>query len=579
MPPVIADVKWALTRAYLAANKYLALPFKELPSATHARFPKARATRGAMVEMRDGVRLCTDVYRPADRSGTPAAEPRPAMLIRMPYGIREAYAYIPAVARFWARRGYVAVVQDVRGKFGSEGVWQPFAHEIEDGYDTIDWIAEQSWCDGRVAMTGESYYAFTQWAAAASQHPALVSISPGDMGLDLYTMAYEGGALCLSSTAMWACDQIARRYVNFYRFDTTHLPVRDIADAGGLPGQLFQQIADHPAREARWDEHDFRHLLDKIEVPVLVWTGWYDNLQRGTLQAWAELERRRPDLADRRRLVLGPTDHETSSDFDGKVGRIPIPPGPRSWDRDLEFTDAVLASTAAGQERPVAIGRGGARVQAYLTGAGRWHHDTVWPASDTTALRLHLRAEGRLTEEPGDDAEPGLGFDYDPDTPVDFWHGRDLWAMTTALTDRRPLHQRADVLVYRGDVLTEPVDVLGPLTAQISVSTTAADADVTVALIDIAADGHAQLVAEGIRRLSHRDPRNAPQPTEPGQVYLATVDLGATGHRFPAGHRIGVEVSGSAFDRWDRNLNTGRTTIYHSDVQPSHLTLPVLASA
>lgn len=570
VPHLIADAKWALTRAYLMFSKHVTLPFKELPSSTPTRFPRVRVRRGELVPMRDGVRLCTDVYLPADSGGASVDGARPTMLIRMPYGIREAYAYMPAVGRFWARRGYAAVIQDVRGKFGSEGVWQPFVHEADDGYDTIDWVAAQPWCDGRVGMTGESYFAFTQWAAASTRHPALVSIAPGDMGVDQYTLLYEGGALCLNSTALWSCDQAGHGYLNWFRFDTRHLPLADMAAAGGLPDEMFRQVAENPVRTAIWDDHDHRHLLHEVEIPVLVWSGWYDNLLPGTLQAWRELEEHRPDLCERRRLILGPTDHETRSDFDGKVGRVPVPAGARSWDHVLEFTDAVLAQGEAG-------GLGGPRVRAHVTGADQWHQSTDWPPAGAAVHHLHLAPGGRLTTTAPEAGAASAGFDYDPDNPVDFWEGKDLWAMSTALTDRRPVQARPDVLTYTSDMLTSDVDVLGPVTAHIAASTIAADADITVALVDIWPDGYAQLVAEGIRRLSHRDPAKAMQPTEPGTLYTADVDLTATGYRFAIGHRIGVEVSGSNFDRWDRNTHRGRTTLHHD--HGSHIRLPVISGA
>ncbi|MEZ0090999.1 CocE/NonD family hydrolase [Streptacidiphilus sp. EB129] len=589
MSHVIADAKWALTRLHMAVGKHLVLPFKELPSATPERFPKARALRGAMVAMRDGVELFTDVYLPADRTGAPIAAAAPAMLIRVPYGTREAYTYMPAVGRYWARRGYACVVQDVRGRFGSQGTWVPFAHEADDGYDTIDWVAGQRWCDGRVAMTGESYFAFTQWAAAAAQHPALTCIAPGDMGLDLHTLLYEGGALCLGSTALWACDQAGSGYLNWHRFDSEHLPVRDMAQAAGLPSALYRDAVDHPARDAFWQETDFRHLLDTIEVPAMVWGGWYDNLLPATLQTWDALEQRRPEPDRRadRRLVLGPTDHETSCDFDGTVGRIPVPAQPRSWDRVLEFTDAVLD----GQEL-------GPRVRAYITGADRWHHSDSWPPPEARTHRLYLHADRTLSTEtpaagkPGQLSGSGDGqaaeFTYDPADPVRSWQGKDLWAITRHLDDRRPLHQRPDILLYRTAPLGAPIEVLGQVTARLSVRTSAPDTDFTVALIDIAADGHAQLVQEGILRLSHRDPAHAPQNAEPGELYAIDVEVGATGHHFAPGHRIGIEISSSAFDRWDRNPNTGhpqgtgttwqtaRQTLHHHDAAPSRIDLPVI---
>ncbi|MEY9969361.1 putative CocE/NonD family hydrolase [Streptacidiphilus sp. MAP12-16] len=573
MPHLIADTKWAVTRLAMAVNKHVLLPRKELPSMTPERFPKV-AAQHARVAMRDGIELFTDVYLPADAGGSPAAGPFPAILIRAPYGVRESYTYLPAVGRFWARRGYACVIQDVRGRFGSQGQWDPFVNEVDDGFDTIDWVAGQLWCEGRVAMTGESYFAFTQWAAAASQHPALVCIAPGDMGLDMYTMLYEGGALCLGSTALWACDQAGSGYLNWYRFDSEHLPVRDMAEAAGLPSPAFRDAADHPAvRDTLWRDKDFRYLLDKIDIPALVWGGWYDNLLPATLQTWTSLDQRRPD--SRHRLVLGPTDHETSCDFDGRVGKIPIPDQARSWDRVLEFTDAVLA----GQEP-------GPRVCAYITGADRWHHGDTWPPAEAATHRLYLHADRTLSStEPGS-AEDTAEFTYDPADPVRSWQGKDLWAITRHLDDRRPLHRRPDVLLYRTAPLPAPIEVLGEVTAHLSVRTSAPDTDFTVALVDIATDGRTQLVQEGILRLSHRYPALAPQQAEPGHLYTIEVQVGATGHRFAPGHRIGVEISSSAFDRWDRNLNTGHSagttwqsahqTLHHDTAAPSSVALPVI---
>ena len=153
-----ADLAWAGIRLVLAGQKRVTLPRKELPSATPERHPRAHVLGGLRVPMRDGVTLATDVYLPADADGRPAGDAFPAILIRMPYGIREPYAYMPAIGRYWARRGYACVAQDVRGKYGSEGEWDPFRHEIDDGYDAIEWTASQPWCDGRVGMTGESYF-------------------------------------------------------------------------------------------------------------------------------------------------------------------------------------------------------------------------------------------------------------------------------------------------------------------------------------------------------------------------------------------------------------------------------------
>ena len=614
-----ADLAWAGVRVMLAGQKRLTLPRKELPSAIPERHPKAHVLVDERAPMRDGVTLATDVYLPAGADGRPAGEAFPAILIRMPYGIREPYAYMPAVGRYWARRGYACVVQDVRGKYGSEGEWDPFRHEVDDGYDAIGWTAHQPWCDGRVGMTGESYFGHTQWAAAASRHPALRCISPGDMGCDVYALLYEGGALALGSTALWACDQARHAYINWLRFDTRHLPLAEMADAAGLPSRLFTELIARPSRDEYWREYDFRDVLAAVDVPVFLWSGWYDNMLAATLGCWTGMEEadaeagasgaaRRP-----RWLTLGPTDHETSPDFTGTVGRIRLPEEPRSWDRVLEFMDAVLRDgDDAGAGAGGGAGAGFAatpRVRVYVTGAGRWREADEWPLPGVVPTPFYLsgdgtaapdgggrrrrrpaaagRPPGRLVPEPAPDEVPDR-YAYDPLDPPNWWEGHDLWAAAKHLGDRRPLEERPDVLTYTGPELAAPLEVVGPLGAVLWVSTTAPDTDFVVSLVDVWPDGYVQLVQQGIRRLRYRESDAAPALAAPGEVYRIEVSLAATGYLFAAGHRLRVEVASAEFDRWDRNPNTGHDfavdaatriavqTLYHDRDRPSHVVLPVI---
>ena len=614
MSHVKADIAWAGVRLLLAAQKRFTLPRKELPSATPERYPRAHVLGDRRAPMRDGVTLATDVYLPAGHDGRPAGAACPAVLIRMPYGIREPYAYMPAVGRYWARRGYACVIQDVRGKYGSEGEWDPFRHEVDDGYDAIDWTARQPWCDGRVGMTGESYFGHTQWAAAASHHPALRCISPGDMGCDVHTLLYEGGALALGTTALWSCDQARHAYINWLRFDTRHLPLREMADAAGLPSRLFSELIARPSRDDYWREYDFRYVLAEVDVPVLVWSGWYDTMLTATLGCWRGMEEadaeagaegtaRRP-----RRLTLGPTDHETSPDFNGTVGRIRLPEADRSWDRVLEFMDAVLRDGgdgdlghADGDGAGGSEGRGGAaglaatpRVRVYVTGADRWREADVWPLPIAEPTPFYLSGDGAADLESGalDSSPPAAQepdrYAYDPLDAPSWWEGNDLWAAAKHLGDRRPLEERPDVLTYTGPVLAAPLEVVGPLGAVLWVSTTAPDTDFVVSLVDVWPDGYVQLVQQGIRRLRYRDSDTEPALAEPGELYRLEVSLAATGYLFAAGHRLRVEVASAEFDRWDRNPNTGHDfaadaatgiavqTVYHDRDRPSHVVLPVV---
>jgi len=613
-----ADLMWSGVRAAIAAQKLVSLPRKELPSTTPDRFPRAHLLRNRRAPMRDGVTLATDVYLPADTGRRSARGPFPVVLIRMPYGIREPYAYMPAVGRHWARKGYACAIQDVRGKFGSEGEWDPLVHEVDDGYDTIEWIVHQPWCNGRVGMTGESYYALTQWAAAASRHPALRCISPGDMGVDFYALMYEGGALTLGSVALWMCDQLRHRYTNWFRFDTRHLPLADMADAAGLSSRLFRESVAHPTRDEFWLSYDLRDVLATIEIPVFLWGGWYDNLLPGTLDCWRGMEAAdEGDVLRRPRwLTLGPNDHETSPDFSGTVGRIRLPDGPRTWDRVQAFLDAHLRedADADGSDTDGAAFAGTPRVRAYVTGGGHWREADRWPLPETTFTPLYLRgrgglpAGGRLDAEPpspdssGSPAhasEPAASirpladgdrdsYLYDPLDPPAWWEGKDIWTAARHLGARRSIESRDDVLVYSSDPLIAPLEVVGPLRVVLWVSTTTPDTDFVASLTDVWPDGYVQLVQQGIRRLRYRTSQVEPALAEPGEVYRLEVDLAATGHLFAAGHQVRLEVASAEFDRWDRNPNTGHAfaldaetrvatqTIYHDARRPSHILLPIM---
>ena len=310
-----------------------------------------------MVPMRDGVRLSTNVYRPADEDGRAHEAPLPAVLIRLPYGKDDPYASMPAHGRYWARKGYVCAVQDVRGKFASEGEWQPLLHEADDGYDTIDWVATQPWCDGQVGMIGESYFALTQWAAASRFHTALRCIAPGCMGVDLYRLMWEGGALALDTAGTWVCDQGHRRYINYLRFDPWVLPLKDYPADAGFPSELFDQAVRHPDRDQTWEPYDLSDVLEKLDIPAFHWTGWYDCFLRASLETWEGVQRR--NIYDTVRasqwLCIGPADHELTTEKTG-YGRAPRAPRPGRHQRPRARLLRSLAAPGERRLREVAAG-------------------------------------------------------------------------------------------------------------------------------------------------------------------------------------------------------------------------------
>ena len=583
---VRADLMWAAIRAFIEYDKRVRLPKRELPTELPVRHPRVVEERGLMVPMRDGVRLATNVYRPADEDGRALAARLPAVLVRLPYGKDEPYASMPAHGRYWARKGYVCVIQDVRGKFASEGEWSPVVHEADDGYDTIDWVAEQPWCDGQVGMVGESYFALTQWAAATRFHSALRCLAPGDIGVDLYRLLFEGGAFCLKTTGLWTCDQANRGYTNWLRLDPGHLPLKDLPRAAGLPGHLYDLAMSEPERDELWADYDLTELWEKLDVPVLHWTGWYDNFLRATLEGWLGIQERNmyDTVRQSQWLVISPADHELTTEKTGRAGRLRLAGQGITNDRVCLFFDHWLRHGESDDfvKTP--------RVRAYVLGADRWREGSEWPLPGTRFTDVYLRSGGGLSRRPPA-AETPDSFDYDPASPVDYWVGKDVWAAAKTLADRRRVVARPDVLGYVTAPLDEPLEIVGPLEATLFVGTSAPDTDFTVTLVDIWPDGYAQLVQEGIRRLRFRDGsgEHAGPPATPGEVYELRVGMAATGYEFAAGHRLGVEVSSSAFDRWDRNPNTGnafgvdaavelrvaRQTVYHDAARPSRIVLPL----
>jgi len=589
---VSAELRWMGRQASRAYGRRFVNPYAATPTRTPDRFSGVRLERNTAVPMRDGVVLSAHVFHPAG-----ATEPLPVVLIRQPYG-KDDHPFMHARGTYWARKGYVCVVQDVRGKFGSGGSWEPVAGEADDGWDTLDWVAGRPWCNGKIGMVGESYYGVTQWAVAASGHPNLRCVAPGDTFPDLYRAVYPGGAFALMTMGEWAYEMDARGLRNPFRFDPWQLPLARADEAAGAASPVFRDFVGHPRRDAFWERRDLSR--GGVAVPGLHWSGWYDVMLDATLAGWEAAIRVRSGHVKRasaqvQQLVIAPTDHMLSPLACGRVGRVAIDREAWSFDRVERFVDRWLREVGNGAERDPAV-------QAYVVGADRWRVADSWPLPGTRFTRLYLHSRGAAGVAPGGalDGEAPADetadrFCYDPATPVTYWLGRDLWSLASALDDRRPLESRPDVLAYSTAPLEADLEVVGPLSATLYASSSAPGTDFTAALVDVFSDGYAQLVQEGIARIAGLDGAAGPGdsraetvPGDDGPVAEITVDLCAVGHLFAAGHRVRLEVSSSNFARYDRNLNTAgepgaearpvvaRQTIYHDRRRPSHLTLPVV---
>ena len=563
-------------------TKHHSLPFEHssepLPSATPDRAPGHDRLDDEIITMKDGIRLSADVYLPSNRQG-----PLPTVVTRMPYGKREDYCQMPAYGEFWARKGYAFVVQDVRGKFGSEGDFDPNlnAVEVSDGYDTADWIAAQPWCNGRIGFHGESYYGFTTFAAAVSRHPAIVCIAPGDISLDRYRCTFRYGALQLNTVGNWAISMMAQKYQDMSAIDPWHLPLAEMGNAANCPSSYFDQIIENPTPGPFWEARSLFEGFDNIRIPVLHWGGWYDNYVGWVLDDWRHLRQRNGD-ADHNHLFIGPWDHEGSVDHLGRAGRVDIGGHTQRQRMDTyqAFFDHYLMELENG------FGDQGA-VRYFVMGDNEWRDCAAWPPAEAVATTLYIHGDGSL-----DHSEPGHEnpdeFVYDPAAPVADTLDYNCWALAGDMGDRAPLAMRDDVLAFTGEVLIDDMELTGPITAKLFAASSAPDTDFTVTVTDVFPDGYGNYIQDGILRASYRESQTDPSPIEPGRVYGYDIDLWSTSYVVRKGHRLRVEVSSSCFNRYDRNPNTGDAfgrsaapvkatqTIHHSRQYPSHVTLSVM---
>jgi len=587
------DLRWWRDRAKDEAMSAALMRRVEAPSDISPRFSSVRRTE-VMVPMRDGVRLATDVYLPrdpVDGSPLPLRTGLPAIIVRQPYGKRAPFLWMPIQGRYWARRGYACVVQDVRGRWGSEGDYDPFVTEVDDGYDTMDWVAQQPWCNGSVGAMGESYFGYTTWAMAVAEHPALRCAVPGDTTTDMYTSAFRDGALCYNPFGVWALWVNGKRFCNYYRADSYHLPLEGLDDDAGIPSRPWKMLLSHFPKDEYWGRLDLTPRLGDVTVPVMQWSGWYDNFLSETIKHWRDMSTRRAAEGDQY-MVLGATDHMLTLELKGRIGREPVA-GHGHWnDRICRFLDRHLRG--AETEFP------SAPVTYFTLGREEWRTATAWPPPHVRAFPLFAAASGAGSSG-GASAASGAAsgasllpapppeaatraYTYDPEHPLDAWVGTDGWAPARDMRDRAPYAGRADLLAFDSPPLAADFEITGELAVTLFAASSAEDTDFIATLDDVFPDGYVHLVQQGIVRARYRN-AGRDEPLEPGATVEYTIDLWSTSYVIKAGHKLRLEISSSEFDRYDRNLNvyepwgtgchprTALQTVHLGGDTPTRLTL------
>lgn len=524
------------------------------------------------ISMRDGVRLAANVYRP------PGVSKAPALLVRTPYN--KGTELLPGYKSF-VDRGYAVIVQDVRGRYASEGVFRPLEQEPKDGYDTLDWLARQPWCDGNIGMMGGSYLGIVQWKVALLNHPNLKAISPVVSGYDDYRDRFysTGGALKLGGRLQWMRENLRVRGYQPPEFDRFifHLPLRTIDRlVTGETSEMMQRALDHPAYDTFWQKISTRDQIARIQIPVLSFGGWYDNFAQSDLEAFTAVQANGGTI----HTIIGPWPHNMSIKFPavdfGPDSGAPV----RAM--QIEWFDRWLRGKRLAQAR--------APLRIFVMGENRWREENEWPLARANATPYYLHSKGILAANPPGREKPDR-YTYDPANPAPTVGGAvccNPKVFPWGPIDQRTVETRPDILSYTSAVLAHDVEVTGPVKLILYLATTAPDTDFTAKLVDVFPDGSARNLTDGILRLRYRDSIEKPALAKPGESYRVTIDAGVTSNVFLKGHRIRLEVSSSNFPRFDRNPNTGRSianetelrkaeqTVYHDRTRPSHLVLPVV---
>lgn len=559
---------------------------------------------GVTVPMRDGINLSADVYRPQ------GVEKAPAILVRTPY--KKEMDEIQA--RYYARRGYVYMVEDCRGRFGSGGVWEPFMNEAKDGYDSVEWLARQSYTNGKVGMIGGSYVGWVQWWAAAEHPPHLATMIPNVAPPDpFYNVPYEYGTFFMWGSLWWADVVESQATADIsgatlskisdkkYAKLLTALPVIDLDKAVlGKENPYWRQWIAHPNNDSYWQRANFLDKLKDVNIPVFHQSGWFDGDGIGTKLNYLKMESYQHS---NQKLTLGPWGHtDTAGRMIGErdFTQAAIIDLQRDY---LRWFDHWLKGIDNGIDKEPLV-------SLFVMGSNKWLHGETYPLEITRLQKLYLssggqanteKGDGKLSfEEPGENA-PTDRYAYDPGDPTPapnlYQESEENEKKVRSADERKKeakehhhqvTSERKDILVYVTEPLTKPLTVAGPVSAVLYASSSARDTDWFVTMMEVDKDGEIFPLVHSTIRARYRKSTEKPELLRPNEVYEYTLDLWHTGITIPAGSRLRVEVSSALFPLFSRNLNTGghnetetkyvtaQQTIYHSAKYPSHIVLPVI---
>ncbi|WP_039043727.1 CocE/NonD family hydrolase [Sporosarcina sp. ZBG7A] len=562
-------------------------------------------------KMRDGVTLYANIYRPSGDGIYPV------VLTRLPYNKNLpdfSHRYIDPIRI--ALSGYVVIIQDVRGRFASEGEFAPFIQEFEDGYDTVEWAAKLPYSNGKVGMFGLSYYGFTQLYAALERPPSLKVLFPAMTGnVAERDMFSRNGVVELASAQTWMLDSISYDYLKRVGTENYEAAMKEIAydldhieeSHKAVPFNNWPPIQKHPELVPFFEKYflsDFQKELQKetkkrlgtsngVQIPAYHLAGWYDSHLAPTLKNFEDMQ----NPHHNQKLIVGPWSHGY---VDSDIGERAF--GSYASGHAIEGKDDITSLHIDWfnywlKEEHTSIHESEDPVKLFVMGTNEWRSEKEWPLKRTEYTPLYTESDGlantdnsagRLTwTKPAQASEDQ--YVHDPENPVPSRGGGTLFykGRNSGPRDQREIETRSDVAVYTTTPLSEPVEVTGWITMKLWASSDAVDTDFTAKLVDVLPDGTAYNLADGIVRAKYRQKGIESVPLA-GEVVGYEIDLWATSNVFLPGHAIRLEIASSNFPRYEVNPNTGNTTkdtvemvkanqvIHHGAQYPTHIVLPVI---
>ena len=612
------------TFLFLLTNIIIANEIMKMPTVPEPIY-KVIIQKSRMIPMRDNIRLSTDLYVPKNKEGK-----LPVILIRTPYN-KNVFRNKEKkhIAHFFSSQGYIVAVQDCRGKFESEGIYSPPAgNEANDGYDTVDWLTKQDWSNGKVGTFGCSYPGETQMVQAPLMHPGLAAMIPQAAGGVIgaangrynYWAGFKGGVLDHAASISWYF-RAAHKYsykpppgltdteiLNIREFFNPavtklpdidleqlnwYLPLIDVMNEAGAPPNDWVDLITKDFGDSWWhDVMGFYNGNEKFNTPAIHMSSWYDFSVEETLFASNYFRENAvsKSATENQFVIIAPTGH---CDFDGadentQVGELYI--GDARFDylgTYLKWFDYWLKD----QENSVTDMP---KVQYYTMGKNQWQSADAWPLPETKFAKYYLHSNGSANSRYGNgrlslklpkNELPDI-YIYDPGNPVPTLGGSR--SEPPGAFDQATVEIRNDVLVYSTPILKKGIEITGPITLIIYVSSSAKDTDFTAKLVDVYPDGKAYNIQDTIFRSRYRDGFTKKVWMKEDEVYKIQLNLNAASNYFASGHIIRLQVSSSNFPMYERNLNTGgnnydetewivaENTIHHSKEYPSHIILPII---